>query len=94
MADNQLKPAIKPKVILVTGAAGFIGHALSLELIKEHPDNVVIGVDDFNDYYDVRLKMVFSIVIGWQILNRSQQFYCIFNFVNSHVNICYFVKAC
>jgi UDP-glucuronate 4-epimerase len=40
--------------ILVTGAAGFIGFHLSKRLLAE--DYHVIGVDNLNDYYDVRLK--------------------------------------
>ena len=40
--------------ILVTGAAGFIGSKLAYELAKRGDD--VIGVDNINDYYDVRLK--------------------------------------
>ena len=40
--------------ILVTGAAGFIGSKLMAELVKRGDD--VVGIDNFNDYYDVRLK--------------------------------------
>ncbi|MFM1896886.1 MAG: hypothetical protein RLZZ385_1960 [Pseudomonadota bacterium] len=40
--------------ILVTGAAGFIGHALSLRLLARGDE--VIGLDNLNDYYDVSLK--------------------------------------
>ena len=40
--------------ILVTGAAGFIGSALAIRLLQE--GNEVVGVDNFNDYYDVSLK--------------------------------------
>lgn len=40
--------------ILVTGAAGFIGAALSLHLIKN--GQRVVGMDNLNDYYDVGLK--------------------------------------
>jgi UDP-glucuronate 4-epimerase len=40
--------------ILVTGAAGFIGFHLSKRLLAEN--HHVIGVDNLNDYYDVRLK--------------------------------------
>ena len=39
--------------ILVTGAAGFIGYHCVKELVK---DNIVIGIDNINDYYDVNLK--------------------------------------
>jgi UDP-glucuronate 4-epimerase len=40
--------------ILVTGAAGFIGSALSLRLLARGDE--VLGVDNLNDYYDVTLK--------------------------------------
>lgn len=44
------------KTILVTGAAGFIGQALTLRLLKDDADVRVVGLDNMNDYYDVRLK--------------------------------------
>lgn len=44
------------KTILVTGAAGFIGSNLVKKLYKELPEAQVIGIDNMNDYYDVRLK--------------------------------------
>ena len=40
--------------ILVTGAAGFIGAALSRVLVDR--GDQVVGVDDLNAYYDVNLK--------------------------------------
>ena len=40
--------------ILITGAAGFIGSYLAEKLLKEQFQ--VIGIDNLNDYYDVRLK--------------------------------------
>ena len=40
--------------VLVTGAAGFIGYALSQQLLAR--GDVVIGVDNLNDYYQVSLK--------------------------------------
>jgi UDP-glucuronate 4-epimerase len=40
--------------ILVTGSAGFIGHALSMRLLERGDE--VIGVDNLNAYYDVTLK--------------------------------------
>jgi UDP-glucuronate 4-epimerase len=40
--------------ILVTGAAGFIGAAVSRALLAR--GEMVIGIDNLNDYYDVRLK--------------------------------------
>ena len=44
------------KTILVTGAAGFIGSNLCLRLLNENTDIKVIGIDNMNDYYDVRIK--------------------------------------
>ena len=43
------------KVILVTGAAGFIGAALVKRLIKMNC--LVIGIDNLNQYYDINLKL-------------------------------------
>jgi len=40
--------------ILVTGAAGFIGYFVTLKLLSR--GDQVVGVDNLNEYYDVRLK--------------------------------------
>lgn len=45
---------MKEKTILVTGAAGFVGYYLSQRLTEQ--GHRVIGIDNMNDYYDVRLK--------------------------------------
>ncbi len=45
---------IKKSRVLVTGAAGFIGHHLSKLLVKNNYE--VVGIDNINDYYDVNLK--------------------------------------
>ncbi|MDQ0883022.1 GDP-mannose 4,6-dehydratase [Peribacillus sp. V2I11] len=42
------------KIYLITGAAGFIGFFLSRKLLEQGCN--VIGVDNINDYYDVKLK--------------------------------------
>jgi len=40
--------------ILVTGAAGFIGFHLTRRLLDR--GDTVVGLDNLNSYYDVRLK--------------------------------------
>ena len=40
--------------ILVTGSAGFIGFSVTKMLINENID--VVGIDNINSYYDVKLK--------------------------------------
>lgn len=50
------KMELKGKTILVTGAAGFIGSNLVKRLYHDAEDITVIGIDNMNDYYDVRLK--------------------------------------
>lgn len=47
---------LKGKIILVTGAAGFIGSNLVKRLYKDVQDIKIIGIDNMNDYYDVKIK--------------------------------------
>ena len=44
------------KTVLVTGAAGFIGANLVLELLKTQSPINIVGIDNMNDYYDVNIK--------------------------------------
>lgn len=44
------------KTILVTGAAGFIGANLVMELLRTVASVHIIGIDNMNDYYDVSIK--------------------------------------
>ncbi len=44
------------RTILVTGASGFIGANLVKRLLTTEKDITVIGLDNMNDYYDVRIK--------------------------------------
>lgn len=47
---------LKNKTILVTGAAGFIGSNLVMELLKTVEPVTIVGLDNMNDYYDVSIK--------------------------------------
>lgn len=44
------------KTIFVTGSSGFIGSNLCKRILNEESDVHVIGLDNMNDYYDVRIK--------------------------------------
>lgn len=48
--------------ILVTGAAGFIGFHTSKQLLER--GETIIGLDNFNDYYDVALKESRAEILG------------------------------
>ena len=47
---------LQNKTILITGAAGFIGSNLVMELLRTVEPVHIIGLDNCNDYYDVSLK--------------------------------------
>ena len=44
------------KCLFVTGATGFIGSNLVKRLFKDVKGATIVGIDNMNDYYDVRLK--------------------------------------
>ena len=44
------------KTILITGAAGFIGSNLVMELLRAINKVTIVGLDNMNDYYDVSIK--------------------------------------
>ncbi len=47
---------LENKIVLVTGAAGFIGANLVMELLRTTKNIHIVGLDNCNDYYDVSLK--------------------------------------
>ena len=47
---------LQGKCVLVTGAAGFVGANLVMELLRTVGDISLIGVDNLNDYYDPQIK--------------------------------------
>lgn len=54
MLEKNVK--LNGRTVLITGAAGFIGANLAKRLLRDIPDIKVVGIDNMNDYYDVRLK--------------------------------------
>ena len=54
MCNNN--KTLQNKNILVTGAAGFIGSNLAMELVRMGLPMTIVGLDNVNDYYDVSLK--------------------------------------
>ena len=51
-----MRCTLKNKTILVTGAAGFIGSNLVLELLRTVSPVHIVGIDNMNSYYDVSIK--------------------------------------
>lgn len=54
MREKNVK--LENKTILITGAAGFIGSNLVLELLQTVSSVSIVGIDNMNDYYDVSIK--------------------------------------
>lgn len=44
------------KTIFITGSSGFIGSNLAKRILSTESDTEVIGLDNMNDYYDIRIK--------------------------------------
>ena len=44
------------KTYFITGVAGFIGSNLAKKILKENKDIQIVGLDNMNSYYDVKLK--------------------------------------
>ena len=47
---------MQSNVVFITGSSGFIGSNLAKRILTTEPDTKVIGLDNMNDYYDVRIK--------------------------------------
>ena len=70
---------MQSKIILVTGAAGFIGYHLCKSLISK--GYRVVGIDDINNYYDVNIKYSRLEILGiknnkakeWNVCVQSQK---------------------
>lgn len=43
-------------VVFITGSSGFIGSNLAKRILTTEPDTKIVGLDNMNDYYDVRIK--------------------------------------
>ena len=56
MMENKIKVDLENKSIFITGVAGFIGSNLAKRILTTVEGARIVGLDNMNDYYDVRLK--------------------------------------
>ena len=66
--------------VLVTGAAGFIGYHLANKLLDTN--QCVVGIDNFNEYYDVQLKNARY----KKLLEKSKKNKCNFTMINEDIS--------
>ena len=74
-----MKNESKGKSILITGAAGFIGAALIKRLLSEGKYESILGIDNINDYYDVKLKYDRLKDLGFKITDIDRAEGCCWN---------------
>ena len=67
--------------ILLTGAAGFIGHSVTLKLLAK--GNNVYGIDNLNNFYDTKLKLNRLNNISDELINLRE---CKWQFKNCDLN--------
>ena len=79
MMENKTKIDLKNKSIFITGVAGFIGSNLAKRLLSTVEGVKVVGLDNMNHYYDVRLKEA--------RLNELEKFEN-FSFVKGKLDLC------
>ena len=53
---NKTKINLRNKSVFITGVAGFIGSSLAKRLLSTVEGVKVVGLDNMNHYYDVRLR--------------------------------------
>ena len=70
MNSTRKENNLSKKTILVTGAAGFIGSNLVLEILRTQAVVHVVGIDNLADYYDVSIKEWRLAEIEKQLLNN------------------------
>ena len=56
LLEKRVRVRKLTKTVFITGASGFIGSNLAKRILTTKPDTKVIGLDNMNDYYDVRIK--------------------------------------
>ena len=68
--------------VLVTGAAGFVGAHLVLELLDSAQGIKIVGLDNMNDYYDVSIKEYRLTEIEKKIAEKSS---CEWTFIKGDI---------
>ncbi len=89
MLDQNVE--LNGKTVFVTGAAGFIGANLVMELMRTVDSIRIIGIDNMNDYYDVSIKEYRLKEIEKLAAEKSS---CEWIFVNGNIADKALIEAC